>query len=240
MNTLCFIVTNYNYSSYLGQCIESIKPFLNASYKCIIVDDGSSDSSMDFLDSIVDDNILIIKSFNNGLEVAANLGILHSNSEFICRVDADDRLLSSFIPSIQPYLNHDFDVIYGNYNQINSATKIIKSVELPAFDRKEIQERGDFLATGTVIRRSFIGKAGYYPVRKKNCGLENFEVILNLIQGGAVFKKIDAPIFEYRIHDGSIGQTRQASIISYGQELSGRFGLGPYKTNKYHPYELLL
>ena len=160
MSTLCFIVTNYNYSSYLGQCVESIKPFLNARCKCIIVDDGSSDSSLDFLDSIDDDNILVIKSFNNGIEVAANLGVLHSNSEFICRVDADDMRLPNFISSIQPYLNNDFDVIYGDYNQINSASDIIRSVELPAFDRKEIQERGDFLATGTVIRRSIIGEAG--------------------------------------------------------------------------------
>ena len=77
-------------------------------------------------------------------------------------------------------------------------------------------------------------------MRKKNCGLENFEVILTLIKYSAVFKKINTPIFENRIHDASIGQTRQEGIISYGQELSGRFDLGSYKTNKHHPYGLLL
>ena len=59
--------------------------------------------------------------------------------------------------------------------------KKIRRIYLPKFDRKEIFERGDFLATGTIYRKKNYSKnIGYYNENKKNSGLENYELVFKV------------------------------------------------------------
>ena len=46
-----------------------------------------------------------------------------------------------------------YSFIYSNYKLISKSGKLIKNVFLPFFNKKEILERGDFLATGTVFKK---------------------------------------------------------------------------------------
>ena len=84
------VLSVYNGEQYLSESIESI---LNQSYRdfeFIIIDDGSSDKSLEIIRSYNDKRIVVISRENRGLIASLNEGILKSKGKYIARMDADD------------------------------------------------------------------------------------------------------------------------------------------------------
>lgn len=87
------IITNYNYSRYLKQCLDSV---INQTYpfiEIIIVDDNSTDNSKGIINEYfsLNDNIFpIYNNINLGVIESRNIGIEKSNGKYICFLDADD------------------------------------------------------------------------------------------------------------------------------------------------------
>jgi glycosyltransferase involved in cell wall biosynthesis len=82
----------YNAMPYLPEAISSI---LNQSFRdftLIVVDDGSTDGSSDYLAKVApeDSRLRVVRQTNQGQQAAANLGITLGSSEYIVRMDADD------------------------------------------------------------------------------------------------------------------------------------------------------
>jgi glycosyltransferase involved in cell wall biosynthesis len=83
------IVPSYNYLKYLDKCLESV---INQDYpniELIVVDDGSTDGSLEYLLGF-GGAIKVLQQENQGVSVARNFGILESKGEFIAFLDADD------------------------------------------------------------------------------------------------------------------------------------------------------
>ncbi len=82
----------------------------------IIINDGSTDGTRDYLDSIrpkISQLIVIHKDKNGGVNSARNLGISVSKSDFIIWLDDDDELLSDSIKVIKQYMTEDFPLDYN-------------------------------------------------------------------------------------------------------------------------------
>lgn len=89
---ISIIIPVYNKEDYLSECIDSI---INQSYKnleIIIIDDGSTDRSVEIIKRYesLDRRIKFFKQENLGVSSARNLGIENSTGEFITFVDSDD------------------------------------------------------------------------------------------------------------------------------------------------------
>lgn len=86
------VVPVYNVEKYIKQCIYSI---CNQTYKnleIIVINDGSSDNSVQIIKEIDDNRIKIIEQENKGLSVARNVGVEYSTGNYILFVDSDDYL----------------------------------------------------------------------------------------------------------------------------------------------------
>ena len=234
------IITNYNYSKYLADCIRScLDQKTTTPYEVLLVDDGSTDDSLDIATSFAADRLKIIMRQNGGIEAASNEGIEKSQGEFIVRVDADDYLLPGFLEEIvNRLIGSTCHFAYSNYQVVDECNNILSCEELPSFDKNEILNRGDFLATGTVYNRSIVLKQGGYNEATPNCGLENYELILKLVQSGSMGLHIGENLFAYRLHGNNISTKRRSEIISYGKRLFNSLSMGTYSTNRFHPYKL--
>ena len=85
------IMTVYNGERFLSEAIESCLVQTYANLELIIIDDGSTDSSLDIISSFKDDRIvLLINEFNKGQSYSRNRGIKESFGEYIAVMDADD------------------------------------------------------------------------------------------------------------------------------------------------------
>jgi len=91
--TLDIVIVNWNSGRQLADCIDSIKAHSGGLVgKCIVVDNGSTDGSTDFLDG-ADDVDLVRAGRNLGFGRACNLGARRGNSPFILLLNPDACLL---------------------------------------------------------------------------------------------------------------------------------------------------
>ena len=84
------IIPLYNKEKYIEKTIKSVLNQLFNDFEIIIVDDGSSDKSLNIVSEFNSPKIKIIKQSNKGAGAARNLGIYHAKADYIALLDADD------------------------------------------------------------------------------------------------------------------------------------------------------
>lgn len=84
------ILPVYNGAKYLKEAINSIINQSFAGFELIIINDGSTDNSLNIIKSYKDDRIKLIDQQNTGLSAALNNGIRFAQCECIARMDQDD------------------------------------------------------------------------------------------------------------------------------------------------------
>ena len=97
------IVPVYNLSQYIGQTLNSIINQDFDNYEIIVIDDGSTDDSLDIIhETLKNTNIphKIIHQRNGGVSVARNNGIEVSRGEYVVFVDGDDCILENHLSSL--------------------------------------------------------------------------------------------------------------------------------------------
>lgn len=125
MLKLSIIVPVYNVEPYIRPCFESIfKQGLDENdYEVIIVNDGSTDKSMDMIADIIAQhrNITVLHQENQGLSVARNNGIAVSKGEYIMMPDSDDLLIeNSIFPLLEIALETKVDILVADYLIMNN------------------------------------------------------------------------------------------------------------------------
>jgi glycosyltransferase involved in cell wall biosynthesis len=80
----------YNAMPYLCDAVQSILDQTLRSWRCVIVNDGSTDNTREFLDSIRDDRFTILHQENSGISAALNRGLEYCDGRYLARLDADD------------------------------------------------------------------------------------------------------------------------------------------------------
>ncbi len=81
----------YNGEKYLREAIDSILGQTFKDFEFLIIDDGSTDSSVEIIRSYADPRIRLIQNEENiGLSRSLNKGLKLARGEYIARMDADD------------------------------------------------------------------------------------------------------------------------------------------------------
>lgn len=92
------IIVNFNTKDLTAACIQSILQFTSdITYEIILVDNGSSDGSVDFIKSNFDDVLLIDLTTNLGFGKANNIGVEKASGEYVFFLNSDTLLLENSI-----------------------------------------------------------------------------------------------------------------------------------------------
>jgi glycosyltransferase involved in cell wall biosynthesis len=92
MNTdkkVSVIIPNYNYAQYVGEAIESVIDQTYSNIEIIVVNNGSTDNSLELLKEF-GDRICLVNQENLGQSGARKSGLLRATGDFIAFLDADD------------------------------------------------------------------------------------------------------------------------------------------------------
>ncbi|MFK8059995.1 MAG: glycosyltransferase family 2 protein [Polaribacter sp.] len=115
----------YNRVDLLGVLYESLKKQSYKNFEWVIVDDGSTDESGEFIKKIKKENSLTIiyeKQENQGKHIAINKGVSIANGECFFIVDSDDRLPQKSL-----------EIISEKFNKIRNNSKIAGVVGLRCY-----------------------------------------------------------------------------------------------------------
>jgi glycosyltransferase involved in cell wall biosynthesis len=137
------VIPLYNKEEYIERTLRSILMQTEQNFEIVIVDDGSTDKSIDIINKILDSRIKLYKQNHGGVSKARNYGVLKASSDFISFLDADDEwennyletiiLLKSKYPNAGIYMT---DYKYKDRNEIRTSKK-----------RKKINFHNDILIT---------------------------------------------------------------------------------------------
>jgi len=84
---------NYNNAPFLKECLDSIINQTYKNFELVIIDDGSTDQSLDIIDNYNDNRFHVIKKeHNSGIIDSLNIGLEYIKSEYIVRMDGDDKM----------------------------------------------------------------------------------------------------------------------------------------------------
>jgi len=84
------IMSAYNAAKYIVAAVDSIMAQTLSDWKLVIVDDGSTGSTVDIVRAMNDARISLIQQDNSGVEAARQKGFEGCQAEFVARMDADD------------------------------------------------------------------------------------------------------------------------------------------------------
>lgn len=165
---ISIIIPNYNGAKYLKICIESLHKQIFKDYELIIIDNASSDESVNIIESY--DNIKLIKLDKNyGFDRAVNEGIKIAKGEYVILLnndtEADEEWLSNLVKCIEK-----------DENIFSCSSKMIRY-----YERDKIDDAGDgYNILGWAYKRGDGSAADKY---KKD------EEIFSSCAGAAIYRK---------------------------------------------------
>ena len=120
MIELSIIIPVYNVEEYIRPCMESIfRQGINEdTFEVIIVNDGTTDHSMEVIADIIQqhNNITVINQENLGLSVVRNNGIAKARGEYILMPDSDDLLIeNSLKPLLKKAIQSQADLVVADF-----------------------------------------------------------------------------------------------------------------------------
>ncbi|MBV7440784.1 glycosyltransferase [Weeksellaceae bacterium TAE3-ERU29] len=121
------IIPVYNASMYLAKCIDSllISQVKEAENEIILVDDGSTDSSLELCLKYKErySNIFVFSQENKGPSSARNLGLSKAKGEWITFVDSDDSVDKDYFSVISESLTENTELLLFNYFKVKENVK---------------------------------------------------------------------------------------------------------------------
>ena len=96
---LSVVMPNYNHAHYISEALEAILAQSFRPLEVIVVDDGSSDNSIEVIETFArrDRLVCLLRNERNmGVVFSANLGLEHAAGDYVYWVSADDRVLPGF------------------------------------------------------------------------------------------------------------------------------------------------
>jgi len=181
------VIPLYNKEASISKTIDSVLAQEFKDFEIVIVNDGSTDNSLQVLEEINDERIRLFSKENGGVSEARNYGVMHATGEWIFFLDADDDLynncLSVFYNLIQDYPEHKFFTAnyiakYPDGKEVVCCSGKKRGVVNNPF--KSVWQRNVFPRMGSMLikKEAFLQKGAF---RKECVVWEDLESVLNLL-----------------------------------------------------------
>lgn len=164
------IIPLYNKETSIHKTIQSVLNQTFIDFELLVINDGSSDNSVDVVNSIVDNRIRVISKVNGGVSSARNFGVDNSKGEYIFFLDADDLIspncLFEFNSLVEKYKSEsvfvcNFKIVQPDKNDIiiskGKHEKVLKDPLKQQWYRKVYPRTGSML-----IHKSCFDKIGLF------------------------------------------------------------------------------
>lgn len=216
------IMPVYNSEKYLHESISSILNQTLKKFELIIIDDKSSDNSIDIIHSFIkkDNRIkLYINKENKGAASSRNLGISYSKGKYIALMDSDDISYSTRLEKQVSYLeeNHDIGLCGSNCTYIGFK-KSHKS-NLPLTHNEIVSS---FLFYNPIIHPSITFRASklkniQYVYQEGKQRVEDLDLLVRMSKN-VKFANLPDVLIKYRTYNPD-KQKKHKAVIAYGNKI---------------------
>ncbi len=209
MSKISVIVPVYNAEKYIEKCISSIANQTMKDIEILAINDGSTDNSLNILDSLslkYKGKLKIISKENGGAGSARNIGIENANGEFIKFVDADDYLKLDILDRMYNIAKENHvSLVRGNYQTILGPIKMEDKCSWNNIRGNQIinvRENKDYIVSETpgignkLISRELIGDLRF----PENTKWEDLAIMPVVVASSERLFHMDENVYNYRVN----------------------------------------
>jgi glycosyltransferase involved in cell wall biosynthesis len=202
----------FNAQAYLRESIESILAQTFEDFELLIINDGSTDQSLEIMSSFGDPRIRIINQANAGLPVSLNIAIKQSQGTYLARQDADDISLPNRLAEQVQYLDANPEcALLGSWADIileNSPTdRYLRHPHSNGDIQIKLFFFNCFVHSSVMIRKSALDQCGLYPEEKEKFPPEDYDLWLRIAKDFEV-ANLPQTLLLYRELPNSISRTK--------------------------------
>lgn len=193
------VIPTYNREQFLKRAIDSVCKQILSCKEIIVVNDGSTDNSLELLRKIKKESVVpvvIINSDNQGVSAARNAGIKNATCDFIAFLDSDDHWHKRKLES-------QFNDLFNDHNHdiCHTKEKWLRRGEHLNQKKKHIPRQGDIFShclqlcavgmSTVMVHKVIFQKVGYFDERLKCC--EDYDLWLR-VSSKYPFLLVDKPL----------------------------------------------
>lgn len=229
--TISVVMTTYNHEKFISEAVESILNQTYEDFEFIIINDGSTDSTMDIIAQYDDPRIIVLTQENSGPSIAFNNGLDKSRGDYIALMSGDDVSFPNRLESqYHQIAAQDLDIIFSLPVIIGPNSNVLNSIVCHWFfgsqfksNEELIREffyRGNFFcASSAFIRRPVIEEVGYFE--RGLIQLQDFDYWLRACKLEKRFKIFTNPLIKYRhLFGNNLSDTNRNSARSSYETLA--------------------
>lgn len=224
MPKVSVIISTLNGQRFIREAVQSILDQTFRNFELIVVNDGSTDATLDILRTFKDFRIRILDNGKNiGIAGSQNKALSVAKGKYLALMDHDDLSLPERLQRQVDFLDTHRQVGMLGCNCISvdeSGNVQSVSSHFPddAFLKWQLLLGGcPFFHTSLMVRRSAMERIGGYDARYRLAG--DYHVISKLAENGGI-ANLEQPLVKWRVHQSSASARNKQALSNEAIEIS--------------------
>ena len=196
------IITCYNLEKYITRAIHSCmsQTLPEEFYEIIVVDDCSTDNSLQKIEEFEDIVKAIRHGKNRGVAASSNTGIKAARGKYIVRVDGDDFINKNFLHVMSEILELNDDIGFVYCDHVIVEEGMPRKLEINTLEK--LLDHG----AGIMFRKTYLESIGLYDENYRNC--EDYDLVLRYIKNFDGYH-LKLPYYRYFKRDNSLSSKKE-------------------------------
>ena len=186
------IIPLYNKEEYVAKSIESALGQRYENKEIIVVNDGSTDRSLQVAKSY-EPFTKILSISNRGIAGARNAGVLISRGELILPLDSDDWIDPEYLSKTIPLMTDGVGLVSTDMRRFGLQDQLLPAKIKTA---KQALEYNEIPVCSLIRREAFLQTGGYVS---KIDGYADWNMWVEILKRGWKMATVNEPLFHYRV-----------------------------------------
>ena len=239
--TVSVVIPAFNAERFVRDAVESVLAQTHPSVECIVVDDGSLDSTAEVVRGY-GSGVRLIQQENLGVAAARNRGAAEANGELLAFLDADDLWVSTLLERQLPLRQDDDVAVVCAARVVDDEMRALRTIRAKPFPAQRtmlLQEGPTAPLGGMLIRRDVFDTTDGFDTELSTSA--DWDFLFRLLAVGPI-GYVDEPLFIYRRQPSSMSRDiklmEHDMLLAYGKAFEREVELRPIRTSGICPAPL--
>ena len=228
MKLVSIIIPSYNHSDYIQQAVESVLIQSHSNIELIVIDDGSTDTTLNYLRKVHDPRFTLVEQANAGAHDSINKGLSLARGQYLAILNSDDVFHPERIAVCISRLKEGTDLVASWIEVINQKGMVLGIKEgwhnMRPWALKQPTQSYDQINDFTLnlLTSNFVSTTSNIvftrKLYEKTGGMKNLRFAHDwdfLLRAAKNFKceLIEVPLLQYRIHQNNTISSNRAWML---------------------------
>lgn len=223
----------YNAENFIAESVQSILDQTEPDFELLVIDDCSTDRSLEIIKSFQDPRIILRKKKKNtGYTESLNWAIDQASGKYIARMDADDVSLPKRFEKQLTFLEQHPDVaLCGTDARVEGGSLKFNYPTEPNAIQANLLLGSSLIHPSIMGRTEIFKQYKYDPIKEP---AEDYDLFTRLAASGKQLANLEEALLIYRVHTNQISKVQnRKQVESAKQSMFRMFSLFDYERIQY-------